>query len=113
MNAELKQNWVDALRSGRYLKGEGEFRVKDNRTGEERFCFLGVLCDVMDPGGWRPETCEDEDFTYYDHRLGYHGIAAILGVPTTLLWSKNDGEGGKAFSFDELATWIEHNVETN
>lgn len=40
MNQEVKQKWVDALRSGKYEQGSGILRYRD------RFCCLGVLCDL-------------------------------------------------------------------
>lgn len=40
MNPEIKQKWVDALRSGEYKKGT-EYLYSDNG-----FCCLGVLCDL-------------------------------------------------------------------
>lgn len=40
MNEEIKKQWADALRSGKYQQGRGWLRVKDS------FCCLGVLCDL-------------------------------------------------------------------
>lgn len=42
LNKKLMQEWVDALRSGRYEQGH---KVLSNRDGE--FCCLGVLCDIQ------------------------------------------------------------------
>lgn len=42
MNKEIKELWVQALRSGEYVQGTG-FLNKDGR-----FCCLGVLCEVLD-----------------------------------------------------------------
>ena len=47
MNPELKQKWVDALTSGTYRQGRRALRDND-----DCFCCLGVLCDIVDPGGW-------------------------------------------------------------
>lgn len=42
MNPEIKQLWLDALRSGDYKQGTGQLRdYNDN------YCCLGVLCDVV------------------------------------------------------------------
>lgn len=44
---DLKEKWVAALRSGKYKQGELRLRHKSDRDGEpDRFCCLGVLCDV-------------------------------------------------------------------
>lgn len=40
MNPEIKQQWVNALRSGEYQQTTGTLR---RETG---FCCLGVLCDL-------------------------------------------------------------------
>lgn len=40
MIAEVKAEWVAALRGGNYAQGDGYLRVDD------AFCCLGVLCDL-------------------------------------------------------------------
>lgn len=40
MPTELRRQWIDGLRSGRYAQGTGYLRTN---TG---YCCLGVLCDV-------------------------------------------------------------------
>lgn len=47
MNREIKKKWLEALRSGNYK--QGSHRLRDGNT----FCCLGVLCDIIDPDGWR------------------------------------------------------------
>ena len=44
MNPKIKAQWLAALRSGEYQQGKGALR----RTiqGEEKFCCLGVLCEL-------------------------------------------------------------------
>lgn len=46
MDATLKAQWVEALRSGKYQQGYGALRKGD------QFCCLGVLCDVAQIGDW-------------------------------------------------------------
>jgi hypothetical protein len=41
MNPHIKSKWVAALRSGQYKQGSGRLRDKKNR-----FCCLGVLCNL-------------------------------------------------------------------
>ncbi len=45
MKAELKQAWVEALRSGEYKQGYGRLVCLDN-SKDCRYCCLGVLCSV-------------------------------------------------------------------
>lgn len=42
MNPEIKREWVEALRSGKYKQGSG--RLRDDT---DRYCCLGVLCDIV------------------------------------------------------------------
>lgn len=46
MNKEIKQKWVEALRSGEYKQGKGTLRTNN------LFCCLGVLCDITFPDKW-------------------------------------------------------------
>lgn len=45
MNPEIKERWIAALRSGEYKQTIGNLRVKD------KFCCLGVLCDLAAKDG--------------------------------------------------------------
>ena len=40
MNPQIKQKWLNALRSGEYQQGQYCLRKED------KFCCLGVLCDL-------------------------------------------------------------------
>lgn len=40
MNPEVKQKWIDALRSGKYEQGSEKLR------SQQGYCCLGVLCDL-------------------------------------------------------------------
>ncbi len=42
----LRQRWIEALRSGKYRQMKGGLRKGAS------FCCLGVLCDIRDPTGW-------------------------------------------------------------
>lgn len=45
MNPEIKQQWINALRSGKYKQGIARLaRYRDD--GEIEYCCLGVLCDL-------------------------------------------------------------------
>lgn len=77
------QSWVSALRNGGFDQGEGYLRDQDNR-----FCCLGVLCNITDPLAWIPEfegtddagvTCQTP-FTY-----GAYGDQLIEGALATVV----------------------------
>jgi hypothetical protein len=46
MKPEIKQAWVKALRSGEYTQG-----LQQLKTNTDRFCCLGVLCDLACKAG--------------------------------------------------------------
>lgn len=54
MNNSIKTKWLEALRSGKYK--QGRFQLKHtgifSEGGEypERYCCLGVLCDIISRG---------------------------------------------------------------
>ena len=50
MKSDIKQLWVDALRSGDYEQGKNKLSVW-NQDGDEIFCCLGVLCDIAIKSG--------------------------------------------------------------
>ena len=115
MNAEVKKKWVDALRSGKYRQGRMRLRVVD--PNGDKFCCLGVRCDMVDPSGWRDEP--KEDFVDGEATLiRFHGmemaapsrslIAKIGGLTRDWLVyaSKNDIEDK---TFEEIADFVEAN----
>jgi hypothetical protein len=48
MSPAYKQRWLDALRSKKYRQGK-----EHAAHAEDRFCCLGVLCDVIAPKRWK------------------------------------------------------------
>lgn len=57
MKARVKQQWLRALRSGRYKQGQNRLR-----TNKDGFCCLGVLCDVYNKGLKRSQWRQTVDF---------------------------------------------------
>jgi hypothetical protein len=51
VNKEVKDQWVTALRSGEYEQGRSYLRSKDPNGGNDKFCCLGVLCDLAVKAG--------------------------------------------------------------
>jgi hypothetical protein len=62
MNKRVKQKWVDALRSGKYVQGDGFLRQAESDGGPDRFCCLGVLCEIAVDEGViaKPKPPEDD-----------------------------------------------------
>ena len=81
MDKEIKNKWIEALRSGKYQQGCHYLR---GPTGD-RYCCFGVLCDILDLGwdrrtelgtwacegfcGWPPPTIQTiiQDETALQH----------------------------------------------
>jgi hypothetical protein len=54
MNPQVKEKWIDALRSGKYEQGSEKLR------GADGYCCLGVLCDL-----YSQEKNQEWDFRGY------------------------------------------------
>ena len=61
MKKEIKELWIKALNSGKYVQGKGRLRSEDN------FCCLGVLCDLYNKGNWERFNDNDGEGDYYDY----------------------------------------------
>lgn len=100
MDQELKAKWVEALRSGKYEQATGWLREGN------RYCCLGVLCDISGQGEWEPINNPTQGYKY----LGYVAVMpeeiAQFGEQETTLVLMNDR--GKPFT--DIADWIEQNL---
>lgn len=97
MNEELKAKWITALRSGNYKQGVGRLR------GDDKFCCLGVLCDLVVPEDWDgPEQLSTWALppSYVIEPCGLSDATCA-----ELACKNDDGE-----SFEEIADYIEKNV---
>jgi hypothetical protein len=53
INKKLIKKWIKVLRSRKYKQGTGALRTHGpTECSVDRFCCLGVLCDIIDPAGW-------------------------------------------------------------
>ena len=105
MDKELKAKWLEALRSGKYQQGWNQLR-----DHKDRFCCLGVLCDVYDSSQWKNGL--------WDGMKTFLPIQFCTMLPKTLVrrcMRMNDGEppdenGPGRKSFAEIADYIEANL---
>jgi hypothetical protein len=76
-----KYRWIYALLFGGYAQTTGRLMRMKGTEGKEGYCCLGVLCDVVNPSGWRMhEAIMDESFAP-NHTLGRKSaIPAFLGL---------------------------------
>lgn len=106
---ELRKQWVDALRSGKYRQGQRRLRIDGG------FCCLGVLCDLHpEAGQWKEYGVE---VTLASHEFVSHGWRSAANAPPELyaamqlpfhadyLAMLND----QGYSFEQIANIIEAN----
>ena len=70
MNPQVKEKWVNALRSGWYEQSNGKLR------SHQGYCCLGVLCDLYTQetkmvgwefrGAYEEENTQPMDYWYFD-----------------------------------------------
>ncbi len=122
MDANLKQTWIAALRSGKYKQGRGalkkiEFDFVTDEPKPPTFCCLGVLCDLVDPEGWKSEDLPDAvDARFSNYKLTGKSTAVLskhafdrLGLAYEIagqLMYMNDRDKN---TFAQIATFIEEN----
>lgn len=117
MDKDIKEKWLVALRSGEYEQGNCALRTNANK-----YCCLGVLCDISGAGEWGPEN---KSLYYYVMPSGDHSCAYL---PNELLGRfgfdgeeheltrLNDGHNDTIglpvapVSFAVIADWIEENM---
>lgn len=118
MDPVIKQRWINALRSGKYKQGTGALRDSKNK-----FCCLGVLCDLLGVElqiGWAntmggslytfDETGSVLPFRVIEH-AGLNENNPIIKLPgrpyqTTTLATRNDAGD----TFDHIADLIESSL---
>ena len=146
MDRTIRDKWVAALRSGKYKQGRGALRVAGGsynheapESNEDRFCCLGVLCDVRGaqwfhrgPGakqtamfhtdceegeasetGLPPKMCIELGFADASRRWAIGVEQDELGVlALDFLIEANDVgiRGSGQWTFDQIADWIEANL---
>ena len=62
-NKELRQKWLDALRSGEYEQGRDYLHIRD--CDGHKYCATGVLADVLG-AAWVLERSAEEDWWAFD-----------------------------------------------
>lgn len=108
MDAEIKAKWVEALRSGEYQQARTVLRSLD-----DKFCCLGVLCQIVEPDRWVLRTSEKCHSVYGVTSVPPEEITDPVGLDNAAihtLWQMNDGDPRAHIaprSFAEIADYIE------
>ena len=110
MKQELKDQWIAALRSGKYGQGIGTMKtIRDNK-----FCCLGVLCDTMDSSKWKTDVYDDTIFYFFDDDEdgcdGYDGTVPSYILPEWAMLKLIDLNDKENLNFNQIADWIEEFV---
>lgn len=115
MNPEIKQKWIDALRSGKYKQTDSALATLDG------YCCLGVACEVFATEARLKKSGPDSDGDYsYNGETAYlpPSLAEYMGIDWrgTLL----KPVGGKAtlaelndevgYTFEQIADVIEEQL---
>jgi hypothetical protein len=108
MELELKNRWVAELRSGNYKQGQTVLRTADNK-----FCCLGVFCDIVDPVAWREDRWNGQQCVYA-HALQPASRSQFLSPETLdkygmpdILHSMLQHLNDTGHSFVQIAEYIE------
>lgn len=125
MNTQIKQKWVDALRSGEYSQGTGRRRTV------EGFCCLGVLCDIYAKehnedwkfNGFCVDSPEMGDNWYFKEEsetlpssvvtwagLDTNDPSVVVDSRYYELSDELSMLNDKRYNFEELATFIEYGL---
>ena len=105
MNPKVKQKLIAALRSGEYKQGNGRLR-----NVADKFCCLGVLCNIH--AQENPEFAETQrtrglyDSSYYTLGKNVQTWSQVYNATNKLI-DMNDTE---CRSFKQIANWIEKNL---
>ena len=102
MNPEIKQRWVEALRSGKYEQGRGVLR--EFRDGKFHYCCLGVLCDLVAPDDW--------DREWHRNSIGFPAqeITDEVGLSKHQAGILADMNDRHQYTFSQIADYIEENL---
>lgn len=109
MDKELKQKWIDALRSGKYEQGTGS--LEDNG----KYCCLGVLAVVGELAERRAHSPSGRTHFYWGDGVFTSSTFPDSACLKVGLWNgvygmlmhMNDSDKK---SFAEIADWIEENI---
>jgi hypothetical protein len=113
MSKEVIKNWVATLRSGEYMQGQEYLRCKDQDANEpDKFCCLGVLCDMYDSQAWEASRFG----AVYSYDGDQKGVPAMdIPQQSVLDWAGIDaddanvlaGMNDEGMDFSGIADYIE------
>lgn len=111
----MKQEWINALRSGKYKQGRSKLRHDDH------FCCLGVLCDLVNKDNWQEHPHYNLPPSWVDMTGTYNAGGLPIPLGERLFTAKNHSvsdvfyflalKNDNGYSFEEIADYIEAELE--
>ncbi len=116
LSNDIKPRWVAALRSNAYKQGHCFLRDEN-----DRYCCMGVLCDVISPDKWKKLPNDP----FYRHDGDYYALPSVFSYTIMdmakskpfgavkakpVVWPLVDLNDNRGFSFAQIADWIERNL---
>lgn len=107
---KVRDQWVEALESGKYKQGHQQLKEDDGETG---YCCLGVLCDISEKGRWNDneyfigtlsDRDWDEDADFSDTELP-HELLNLLKIKESF--------GGSGYIMPEHRQKIVNRINKN
>ena len=113
MNQEMKIKWLEALRSGKYKQAVSRLMLKDHRG--QRYCCLGVLCEISGLGEWteEPSYSNVHEFIYNRGHFASNlppAMREALGISDDDIETLVNMNDLTKASFTQIADWIERNL---
>lgn len=102
LTKQLKTKWIRALKSGKYKQTTGALK------NHEGFCCLGVLCDLINPKGWRGD--KDYEFNFNGSRTGFMPVR--MGILPKKIQKQLADLNDNGESFEDIAEYIKKNIPT-
>lgn len=107
MNKEIKEKWLDALRSGFYQKGKGAL-ITYEHSGIVRYCCLGILATILNKPVSNGALKEDIDNKTRKTGL-YHSLQIACDFDNKQAWQLAILNDTKE-TFAEVIEYIEKNL---
>ncbi len=110
MKKDIADKWVTALRSGKYKQTQGQLK------SEDRYCCLGVLCEISLQGTWKGRTYFTGHSTDNDSTVGltvrdWSGLKESCGHLGNTEIHSLAGMNDEGSTFNEIADIIEKKWE--
>lgn len=98
MKAEIKQQWIDALRSGEYQQGSGDLHTMYPTSDGgvvERFCCLGILSLMCEKAG----AVTSNEGERIGHQVAYGSTSETAYLPHEVVaWAGLEYEGRREYT---------------